>query len=778
MSKADVSASAVSQSVPAAIRPAADLSKFQPGNIISDAVFFNKNTMTEAQIQSFLQSKVSSCVAGYTCLKDKYDTSRTTTADAMCGAYSGGVRERASRIIYKVAQACGINPQVILVTLQKEQGLVTHRDPSDWRYTIAMGQGCPDTAACDTRYYGFFNQVYGAAWQLKRYGNPPGTSNYFNWYAPGKTWNVRFHPNASCGSTPVYIQNQATANLYYYTPYQPNAAAIRAGYAAANDPCSSYGNRNFYNYFTDWFGSTHGVPGAAFVSLESSAHVTALASDGTIWAYPFTGAGKWGPRKAVAQNANGIATLLSPGDFDGDGRRDLIGVDDAGKAYLWRGDGGSAYRPPGSMLVDWKDAVHITDAGDFDGDGIPDVFTTTPRGELMLWRGTGTGTFRQPIQVGNGWSGMNLLSGGADLSGDGKPDLIARDTAGKLWLYRGNGAGAFSTKSQIGSGWSSMKSIFVPGNFAGTSHPDILAVSATGALLAYTGAGNGTIRAAGTVGNGWGGMGAVLGNAAASSILRTHQGGAGDLNGDGARDVLALTSTGDLRSYQGNGAGGWAGTSTVATGWSASDRLVTLGDFTGDGEPDIGRIDSRGAFTLLPSTGSGKRGEPVLIGNGWATMMHVVGGLDFDGDGAVDVLAVDASGRMSLYRGDGRGGWKDESRPVVGNGWQINDLVITPGDWDGDGAPDLLARRAAGGALWHYPLSGRSTFLEPRSIGNGWSVMQGVTSPGQFDGRGGPDIIAYGSDGKLYLYGGDGKGGWLGSRTQLGARWQGMAGIG
>ena len=233
----------------------ADLSKFQPGNIISDATFFNRGTMTEAQIQAFLQAKVPNCQSGYICLKDWYDTSRTTAADAMCGAYSGGTRERASTIIYKVAQACGINPQVLIVMLQKEQGLVNHTWPSDWRYTIAMGQGCPDTAACDTRYYGFFNQMYGAAWQLKRYANPAGTSQYFTWYAPGKTWNVRWHPNEACGSSPVYIQNQATANLYYYTPYQPNAAAIRAGYGEG-DGCSSYGNRNFYQYFNDWFGST------------------------------------------------------------------------------------------------------------------------------------------------------------------------------------------------------------------------------------------------------------------------------------------------------------------------------------------------------------------------------------------------------------------------------------------------------------------------------------------------------------------------------------------
>ena len=279
-SPAQASAPAAAVAAPAAVVPTS-LSGFSAGNLMSDAVFFAKGTMTEAQIQAFLQAKVPACKSGYTCLKDWYDTSRTTKADAMCGAYSGGTRERASRIIYKVAQACGINPQVILVTLQKEQSLVLSTAPTATRYRIAMGQGCPDTAACDTRYYGFFNQVYGAAWQFKRYANPPGTSQYFTWYAPGKTWNVRYHPNTSCGSKATYIQNQATANLYYYTPYQPNAAALKAGYGTG-DSCSAYGNRNFYNYFTDWFGSTQ-VPTNACAQPPKK-EVTAAGGEYTVTA--------------------------------------------------------------------------------------------------------------------------------------------------------------------------------------------------------------------------------------------------------------------------------------------------------------------------------------------------------------------------------------------------------------------------------------------------------------------------------------------------------------
>src|SRR5690606_27904216 len=211
--------------------------------------------MTQAEIQAFLQAKVPSCSVRGACLKDYYDTTRTIAADQMCGRYSGGGSERASAIIFKVAQACGVNPQVILVMLQKEQGLVTSTRPSDWNYNFAMGANCPDSTGCDGNSSGFFIQVYSGVWQLKRYANPPGTSKYFTWYAPGKTWNIKYNPKASCGTKAVTIRNQATANLYYYTPYTPNAAALQAGYGTG-DSCSSYGNRNFYNYFTDWFGST------------------------------------------------------------------------------------------------------------------------------------------------------------------------------------------------------------------------------------------------------------------------------------------------------------------------------------------------------------------------------------------------------------------------------------------------------------------------------------------------------------------------------------------
>jgi uncharacterized protein with LGFP repeats len=229
-------------------------SQFDPGNIISDDVFFNYGSMTADQIQAFLVAMEPSCPAanGYPCLKDfRADTySRPDAGANRCTAYNGAAGELASQIIWRVSQACKINPQVLLATLQKEQGLVTTTSPTYYQYRSAMGYGCPDTAACDSAFYGFYNQVYKAAWQFRTYTRSPLEWNFH----PGNIA-IQWHPNAKCGSSVVNIKNQATANLYNYTPYQPNTAALN-NLGGGGDACSSFGNRNFWVYFNTWFGSS------------------------------------------------------------------------------------------------------------------------------------------------------------------------------------------------------------------------------------------------------------------------------------------------------------------------------------------------------------------------------------------------------------------------------------------------------------------------------------------------------------------------------------------
>ncbi|MGZ4606995.1 MAG: LGFP repeat-containing protein [Blastococcus sp.] len=252
--------------MPGNVAEAADTSQFRAGNIITDQLFFDGSAMSAGAVQTFLNVRNPNCVAGaMPCLKNYRQTTPTRAGSSICpGTYAGAANETAATIITKVGQACGVSQRVLLVILQKEEGLVTASGSSlsTTRYRSAMGFGCPDTAACDSTYYGFFNQVYAAASQYRRYAAYP--DNYS--HRAGMTNNVRYNPSSSCGSSPVYIANQATAGLYNYTPYQPNAAALAAG-AGTGDYCSAYGNRNFWIYFTNWFGSTQTAGAGDLVDL-------------------------------------------------------------------------------------------------------------------------------------------------------------------------------------------------------------------------------------------------------------------------------------------------------------------------------------------------------------------------------------------------------------------------------------------------------------------------------------------------------------------------------
>jgi hypothetical protein len=260
-------------------------SQFTAGRIMDDAVFFSTNTMTPSDIQAFLNAKVPTCDTNgtlphggtsraaygtsvgnpppYTCLKDYAQAIPNTAADTYCPGGIGGGTKSAALIIYEVGQACNVNPKVLLVLLEKEQGLVTDDWPWPIEYRSATGYGCPDSAPCDTGYYGFFNQVYNAAHQFQRYAQQPQLFNYRG----GTVGYIQYNPNAGCGGTNIGIVSQATAGLYNYTPYQPNQAALNNLYGTG-DSCSSYGNRNFWRMYTDWFGSSQTTVPFAY-SLES-----------------------------------------------------------------------------------------------------------------------------------------------------------------------------------------------------------------------------------------------------------------------------------------------------------------------------------------------------------------------------------------------------------------------------------------------------------------------------------------------------------------------------
>ena len=196
--------------------------------------------MNATQIQSFLNSKVSSCDTSGS--QPASDFGRSDLTHAQYAALKGwsappytclkdysenGVS--AAQIIYNIAQQYKINPQVFIVLLQKEQGLVTDTWPLSTQYKTATGYGCPDTAACDAQYYGFTNQV---TWSAKMFRAIMDAVPQNQWYTPyivGDNY-IRWNPNSSFVGTNVTIPNRATQALSNYTPYQPTQAPLNAAY--------------------------------------------------------------------------------------------------------------------------------------------------------------------------------------------------------------------------------------------------------------------------------------------------------------------------------------------------------------------------------------------------------------------------------------------------------------------------------------------------------------------------------------------------------------------
>ncbi|MDQ0910783.1 hypothetical protein QFZ22_006768 [Streptomyces canus] len=255
-----------------------------------------------------------------------------------------------------------------------------------------------------------------------------------------------------------------------------------------------------------------------------------------------------------------------------------------------------------------------------------------------------------------------------------------------------------------------------------------------------------------------------------------------DLTGDGKADLAAVKDDGILWIYPGTGnaSGSTFGTRFQAgTSWQSQDA-VTVGDLNNDGIGDLlSRQASDGTLWVYP--GTGKPGMEAFatryqVGRSWQTQDVTRTG-DFNTDGLTDVLTRQASdGTLWVYPGTGKPGMETlGTRYQVGTGWKSQD-VITNGDLNNDGRPDVLSRQASDGTLWVYPGTGKpgmGTLGTRYQVGRSWQTQNAIRT-GDFNGDGLTDVLSrQASDGTLWVYPGTGKSGMdtLGTRYQAGTGW-------
>jgi cytochrome c-type biogenesis protein CcmH/NrfG len=379
--------------------------------------------------------------------------------------------------------------------------------------------------------------------------------------------------------------------------------------------------------------------------------------------------------KATAEKAKGFVDLLGPGacllDFDGDGKPDIFVADDGPEGglglYRNRGDGKFEDVTRKAGLDPTLHALSCT-VGDYDNDGWPDLAIIINRRPVLL-HNEKNGTFKDVTQS----AGLKTDGGGLGLT------FIDYDHDGDLDLYLTKYA-----------------SRAVPGGAPGESEwlPSVM----------FRNNGDGTFT---DVTESLG-----LGNQMATGAIGT------DYNNDRAVD-LAIGGLFPLIA-QNPREGKFVSHSEP---WSQDKNflLPTMGvvapDFNKDGWMDIAlthyspyistSYNCEGecpALTLWRNNHGKSFDQVKLPETNWARAFGVAA-FDYDNDGWVDLVAVGETkdgnkGEVRLFRNLGADGFKDVTADVGLDKIQLKEpRAIITGDYDGDGATDLLITQNHGLAV-------------------------------------------------------------------------------
>ncbi|HEY9407936.1 MAG TPA: FG-GAP-like repeat-containing protein [Jiangellaceae bacterium] len=245
-----------------------------------------------------------------------------------------------------------------------------------------------------------------------------------------------------------------------------------------------------------------------------------------------------------------------------------------------------------------------------------------------------------------------------------------------------------------------------------------------------------------------------------------------DLDKDGIPDLAGTKPDGTLWLMSGLASGGYAPPRALGAGWNAMTPVMIPGDWDGGRHDDlIAKRRTDGTLWLFSGQGRVPFASSRQIGAGWNTMNAIIAPGDWNGDGNPDLMARQASdGSLWLYRGTGTGGFGVRSK--IGSGWAAMDAVVGAGDWNGDRLIDLIARRSSDGTLWLYPGAGGNAFGTAQRIGTGWRGYL-IVGAGDVNRDGRPDLVARTPAGQLMLYPGNGAGG-IGAPSTLSTGWSGF----
>jgi hypothetical protein len=339
--------------------------------------------------------------------------------------------------------------------------------------------------------------------------------------------------------------------------------------------------------------------------------------------------------------AGGTVRALAARDMDGDGRPDLLALDDRQPALaLLPGRNGGGFGAAQWLPLDVTLPTALA-PGDVMGRGWTDVPATGSRQARLALNLGGGSLLAHPALVEGRYD--NPVA--HDVDGDGRQDLVAVSGANAVVL-RSLGDGGFAPAQEVGS-LPSLRFVAV-GDFDGDGRADLLLVGSQGALRVLPGSPQGGF------GSPWDGS---LGVAGISSMVAPPR--VADLDGDGRDDLAMAVSANGLSTLavlRGRPDGGLGTPAQIASGegpliGTEVPLDLAVADFNGDGHPDAAVLNGNGAtysVAILRGQGDGRLAAPLLHYVPWRPSRMAAA--DFDGDGKPDlVLDVPASTGGGLH---------------------------------------------------------------------------------------------------------------------------------
>ena len=339
-----------------------------------------------------------------------------------------------------------------------------------------------------------------------------------------------------------------------------------------------------------------------------------------------------------------------------------------------------------AVQYDMGDGPRGVITADFDGDGILDMATANSfSNNISVRLGDGFGAFGPVVNysAGGKHAKQTTTIAGGDVDGDGDIDLVVTNRkTNNVSVLLGNGDGTFGTATLYDTG------VKKSGKFP------------TGVKL-------------------------------------------GDMNGDGNLDIVTANSNvgknGSFSILTGDGAGGF-GTANVTSTKGRRPRDLVLIDVDGDTNLDVvaTNLFSKSVF-VLSGNGAGGLGAPVSYDV--AIMPNSIISGDFNGDGILDVVTTSLiSPRLSILLGNGTGfdPVKEIKYPVT-----KLDISINAADINGDGNLDLLIANRNDNTLSYMLGNGNGSFNNRVDFKTGNTIFREPVSiaVGDFNNDGALDLI-------------------------------------